>query len=207
MTKSLIIDLDMCILDTRTVGLHAFDSVIDTYSNSSLNDRIKRGIYSKLWNTSLGDIIDQYDIPADIAEQMRNAYSKLEVPDTVKSFGDEQCLKSINIYKILVTSGYKAYQESKIEKLNIEALFDEIIIDAVDSHEKRKGKQMIFQELLAKNAWQSNEVLVVGDNPDSELRAGKELGMVTVQTLRPTVVKVPGFDHYISSLCDLPKLL
>ena len=89
----------------------------------------------------------------------------------------------------------------------IEELFDEIIIEANDDPLNRKGKKQIFQELMEKYGWLPWEIMVVGDNPYSELKAGKELGMITVQTLRPDVFSVDGFDHYVSGISEIIELL
>ena len=89
----------------------------------------------------------------------------------------------------------------------IEELFDEIIIEANDDPLNRKGKKQIFQELMEKYGWLPWEIMVVGDNPYSELKAGKELGMITVQTLRPDVFSVDGFDHFVSGFSEIIELL
>ena len=99
------------------------------------------------------------------------------------------------------------FQETKIAKLGIAHLFDEIIIDVLDDPNKRKGKTKIFEEILESNKWNKEEVLVVGDNPHSELGAAKALGITTVQTVRPTVIKWKGADHHIESLRELKTLL
>jgi putative hydrolase of the HAD superfamily len=50
-------------------------------------------------------------------------------------------------------------------------------------------------------------MLIVGDNPDSELAAGRKLSIRTVQTLRPGVPRYPDATHHISSFYELPLLL
>lgn len=203
MIKAIIFDLDMCILDTHTLTGSFFQPVLDALYSSELPLELKEKINYQLWSTSLDDTIEMFFIPDDIAEKMREAYRRIEVPDGIRTFGDEEHIKDLPVKKILVTTGYKKFQETKIEKLGIAYLFDEIIIDALDYREKRKGKKKIFEEILNKNGWMAGEVLVVGDNPISELGAAKSLGMPTVQTLRPTVERWEGADYHIHSLCEL----
>jgi len=50
-------------------------------------------------------------------------------------------------------------------------------------------------------------MLIVGDNPDSELAAGRKLCIRTVQTLRPDVPRDPEAAHHISTFHELPALL
>jgi len=207
MIKAIIFDLDMCILDTHSLTGPFFQPVLDALRNSTLSPELKEKVEYQLWTTSLDDTVNMFAVPEDVAEKMREAYREIEVPDDIKSFGDEEYIRNLPAKKILVTTGYRKFQETKIEKLGIVDLFDEIIIDALDYREQRKGKKKIFRELLEKNAWGKGEVLVVGDNPMSELGVAKNMGITTVQTLRPTVVKWKEADHHIFSLQELEFFL
>ncbi|MDB5030367.1 HAD hydrolase-like protein [Mucilaginibacter sp.] len=52
-----------------------------------------------------------------------------------------------------------------------------------------------------------NQVWIVGDNPESEIAAGNELGMNTVQILRPGILE-SGKAHYtIQSFHELKGLI
>ena len=50
-------------------------------------------------------------------------------------------------------------------------------------------------------------VLVVGDNPDSEIQAGNALGMRTVQILRPGIPRGDNATYYIQTLAELKALV
>lgn len=211
MIKAIIFDLDMCILDAHTLVGSFFNPVLDALNNSELPAELKKRISDQLWITSLDDTAEMFSIPEDVAEKMREAYRKIEVPaealGSMKSFGDEKCIQYLPVKRFLVTSGYRKFQETKIAHLGIVDLFDEIIIDALDFRDKRKGKRNIFREILEKNNWIKDNVLVVGDNPMSELGAAKSLGIPTVQILRPTIVKWDGATHHINSLVELKALI
>lgn len=207
MIKVVIFDLDMCILDTHTLSGPFFKPVLDALYNSELSAELKNKINDQLWTTSLDDTMELFSVPEDLAERMREAYRNIEVPDGIKSFGDEEYIRNLPVKKILVTSGYRKFQETKITKLGIADLFDEIIIDALDDREKRKGKKKIFQEIVDKDGWLLGEVLVVGDNPMSELGAAKVLGISTVQTVRPTINKWGDANYHISSFSELRDII
>jgi putative hydrolase of the HAD superfamily len=51
------------------------------------------------------------------------------------------------------------------------------------------------------------EVLVVGDNPESEIEAGNQLGITTVQILRPGVTRGNNASYYIDELAELTMLV
>jgi putative hydrolase of the HAD superfamily len=203
MIRAIIFDLDMCILDTRSLTGPFFDPILEPLQASELPAELKEKVERALWTTSLDDTAKQYSLPSALLEKMRTAYQDIEVPEGIRTFGDELALTFMPVAKILVTSGYRRFQESKIEKLGIAVLFDEVIIDATDVPDERLGKRRIFEELLEKHGWAPDEVLVVGDNPISELGAAKSLGIRTVQTLRPTIEKWAGADHHVYSLFEL----
>lgn len=204
MIKGVIVDFDMCIFDTHSIGERALDAVIEPLRRR-WPDVLCAQVLATLWTTALEDVVVLYQIPDAVAEQMRRAHQMLTVPETACTYGDERYLRAIPAYRVLVTSGYQLWQEAKIRKTRVARLFDRVIIDAVDNPNTRKGKMRIFQELMDEHAWLPGEVMVVGDNPHSELRAGKELGMITVQTLRPTVEKEDGHHYYVHSLIELPR--
>lgn len=207
MIKGIIFDLDMCILDTRSLTGPFFKPVLDPLYRSDLSEDIKKRVNDQLWTTSLDDVVEMFSLRESIAEPMRQAYRKLAVPNGIHSFGDEQLISELPTTNILVTSGYRKFQSTKIKMLGIENLFSEIIIDELDHREKRKGKKKIFEELLNKYEWKKEEVLIIGDNPSSELGAGKALGLKVVQTVRPTVTRWPEADYHIETFSELPGLL
>ncbi|WP_442941124.1 HAD hydrolase-like protein [Nostoc sp.] len=71
----------------------------------------------------------------------------------------------------------------------------------------RKGKQRIFECILDTYQLKPMQVLVLGDNSDSEILAGNRLGMRTVQTLRAGVPRADNATFYIYSFSELKELL
>ena len=207
MIKAVFFDLDFCIFDTRSLGESILDPVLAPLYASTLPKELQQTIASTLWSTSLEDTVALFNLDDALADAMREAHRSLVVPDTAHTYGDENSLNDLPVYRALVTSGYRAWQEAKLAGLNIAHLFDEIIIDTIDDALNRKGKQLIFSELLFKHGWQAEQVLVVGDNPHSELKAARALGITTVQTLRPTVTPDPLAHHRITSLTELASLI
>lgn len=207
--EGLILDLDNCLFDTRSMGQDVILPVWDvlTESSSSFNKETLNQIKTDLWNFSLEDIVSRHDISQDIAGKMREAYRNLEAPIWSKCYEDIILLGEITLPKVLVTSGYSKLQWSKIHVTGVEGLFDEIIIESNDDHLNRKGKKRIFEEVMEKYGWNCWEVMVVGDNAFSELKAGKELEMITIQTIRPHVYSVQGFDHYVDGLSQIIDLI
>lgn len=191
------------------MGGGVIESVRAPLLNSTLPEETKQAASKALHTDPLNMVITNFSLPAEIAGAMRNAYSAVIVPAdrNVKTYGDENVIEKLSVLKILVTTGYERFQQSKIERVGIAHLFDEIIVDALDTPNAIKGKKRIFEEILEKHSLEKEEVLVVGDNPRSELGAAKELGIRAVQTLRPGVKEWAEADAHIRSLSELSALV
>ena len=124
----------------------------------------------------------------------------------MQGYGDLAVLKELPVQRFLVTSGFRRLQESKVRALDFADWFAAIHIDAIDEVE-RKGKYGIFEELLTRHGLPPEAVLVVGDNPDSEIEAGNHLRMRTIQILRPGVPRSDKAKAHINGLAELKGLL
>ena len=85
--------------------------------------------------------------------------------------------------KILVTTGVPAVQFQKIASLGIGAWLDAVHVDDALA-EPRRGKRAVFRAILEEEGLSAEEVVVVGDNLDSEIAAGAQLGIRTLHVAR-----------------------
>jgi FMN phosphatase YigB (HAD superfamily) len=135
-----------------------------------------------------------------------NVFREIAVTKSMNGYGDLHVLKELTPTKYLVTSGFRRLQESKVEMLGIRDLFAAVLIDAINEPE-RTHKEGIFKQILEANGLLPIEALVVGDNPESEIAAGKRLGIRTVQILRPGVARDERADHHARMLDELKALV
>lgn len=205
-TKGIIFDLDNCIFDTKSLGSNILVPVLEplyvaAQEGTVAIDEVDH-ISQKLWTMGLEDLVQEFNITPHIAEAMRSAYAELNVLPSARTYGDEDYILELPGRKLLVTTGYRRFQQSKIDKLHIAHLFQEIIIDAYEDR-PRKGKKQIFKEILLQHRWLPAEVAVVGDNPASELGAAKDLGMLAIQTVRPGIEEWAEANMRICSFSEL----
>ena len=90
--------------------------------------------------------------------------------------------------------------------LAVRSLFERVYIDAIDEP-NRKGKEAIFAQILRANALEPSEVLVVGDDADSEIAAGNRLGIPTVQIRRAGIPHAANATRHIASLTELNGIM
>lgn len=210
MIKAIFFDLDDCIFETDTISWDTFSPIVSILiTHENLKNKPVEEVKKLVVDTSVNKIARIYNFSEAYACNLRKAYRKSVAPPTIKPFKDVAVLNDLPLTKILVTRGYYEYQHSKIKVLNISKYFKEIIVDEVDDYGHAKGKKFIFEQLMKKYNLKPKEVAVIGDCADEgyELKAGKDLGAITIQSLRPGVKKVDGFDYYVSSFKELKKII
>ncbi len=207
MIKAFIFDLDNCIFDTFSLGVtrlkplwHAVDSLgeagdIPMNSMPEVRDDLSR--------LAVLDVVAKHALPKHVATILLDSMQNIRITSPIESYGDHEIIKSLKGKKFLVTggAGHEEYQHSKITALGIEDYFEEIVMPEAGN------KKPVFERLAVAHAFENSECVVLGDNPYSELAAGKQLGMITIQTLRPKIERGEGFDHYIKTFHELPAII
>ena len=207
MIKAFIFDLDNCIFDTFSLGalrLAPLWQAVDQLEQSGLlPGNIKAAVKDDLCRMSVLAVAGKYNLSEDSFKLLLVSMNNIRISGDIETYGDHEVIHRILGSKFLVTggAGHEEYQMSKIRALGIEKYFDEITMPEAGS------KKPVFEQLAVRLGYAPKEFMVIGDNPESELAAGRELGMITVQTLRPRVAKVQGFDHYIESFKELPRII
>ena len=205
----LLLDLDDTIFPTRSIPPQRVQRSIDV-CEAALRPRFGPAqtatIIAKLWHRPFDVVMQHFAIPpttqAAIAQRIRHLSFTLEI----QPFPDYPQLLDLPFRRVLVTTGFTKLQEAKIEGLGIAADFEAIYIDDPTEAERRH-KIGWFQSILAHYQISPATCWVIGDNPDSELRAGKALGMNTIQRLGPETQAAPLADYSIRSFVDLKTIL
>ncbi len=209
MIRALIFDLDNCLADAREAGEElykpAFEAIRQANRGAVAQESLARA-FEDIWRHSLDWVAAHYGFSQEMTEAGWRVFGGLEVNRKLHGYGDLSLLSELPANRFLVTSGFRRLQESKIRALDLSPLFTAVYVDAIDEHD-RLGKLGHFESILQKQRLTAAEVLVVGDNADSEIAAGARLGMPTVQTLRPGVPYAANATFHIHSLQELKDLL
>lgn len=86
-------------------------------------------------------------------------------------------LKALSGLKFIVTAGFEKKQRSKVIMLGIADDFDEVFV--VDATKTQGSKKDAFVEVMQKYSLKPEDVLVIGDDAESEIKFGLELGIDT----------------------------
>lgn len=209
MDKILILDLDDTIFETGSMDAQIFEpatSVIFSHFQNE-NQTFRLEIQKDLWSYPFDFVQSKYDIPSHIIDEFYNQISKIDY-NTLKvcPFKDYSIIQKMNIEKILVTTGFKELQLAKVKALNIENDFQSIHIDDPRTS-PRNTKLEIFQKILKTSNKKAHDFVVIGDNPNSEIKAGHQLAMKTIQRKSKTKAISDLANHVIDSFESLETIM
>lgn len=207
--KLLIFDLDDTIFETKSIPIESVAPILKEFKQvlkSSYDDKTTDLIIADIWKSPFDFVAEKYGFTNEQKHNFTNSVDRIEYDLDIKPFEDFEIVRKINIEKVLVTTGFKKLQHAKIAALKIGDLFKEIAIDDI-TNPKREGKIGIFRRLLQKTKYSTSQIMVIGDNPQSELEAGKNLGMTTVQLIKLGQQASEIADFHIESYTELKDIL
>lgn len=176
MKKALIFDLDDTIYPTKSVAdeMHA-----DLYEliRPHVSEEVFQHIREDILTTPFQKVADRYALNKQLKEAGLKLCLDMDFNGSMETFEDYKFAMDNNAQKFLVTAGYTKLQKSKIRQLGIEKDFKEIII--ADPYTSNLSKADVFKQIMDRHQYTPADVLVIGDNPESEIASAKELAIET----------------------------
>lgn len=207
--KAVIFDLDNCLAPATAVGEALYApalTAIRSANDGHVSADELASAFREMWTDAYDWVADHYGFTPAMRAAGWEILTRIEVTGRLAGYEDLNLLGSVPGERFLVTSGWRRLQESKIRALGIEGQFQEIFIDAIDEP-RRCGKTALFQHIIAQYGLKASDVVVVGDNPDSELAAAREVGLRAVQMLRPGVARSEATAESVTGLRELIQWL
>ncbi|RZL14774.1 MAG: HAD family hydrolase [Pedobacter sp.] len=174
--KALIFDLDDTIYATKSVVSDMYKDLF-ALLKPKVSETVFGNIQEDILTTPFHIIADRYAIDRDLRDQGLKICLEMDFEGPMQTFADYKLTLNNSADRYLVTAGYIRLQESKIRQLGIEKDFKEIFIP--DPYASELTKTDVFEQILNKYNYKPSDVLVIGDNPESEIAAAKELGIAT----------------------------
>lgn len=181
-------------------------AAIRAANRGMLPDPVLERAFDDCWRLPLDVVASKYSFSAEMLAAGWTVARTIAVSAPMAGYSDIGVLEKLPTALFVVTSGFRRLQESKIDALGLRTMMTETHVDAIDEPD-RKHKPGLFRDIVERHRFDPGAVLVVGDNPESEIAAGNQLGMVTVQILRPGIVRGTNARHYISGLAELHAIL
>jgi len=175
---AIIFDLDNTIYPVSSIGAKLFKPLFRLISESGEYTGELNDINAEILRRPFQFIANDYSFSERLKSKCLDLFHGLTYDDKMEPFEDYKYAKEIHCKKFLVTLGFSKLQYSKIFQLNIQDDFEQIVV--IDPIQSELTKKDIFQKILIENGYDADEVLVVGDDLNSEIKAAKDLGIETV---------------------------
>lgn len=174
--KALIFDLDNTLYAVSSIAGELFAPLFALLEKSGeLNDRldpVKQDLMRKPYQW----VAQKHGFSEKLTKTGLQLLKKATYEGPIEPFPDYREVKALPLQKYLVTSGFQAMQQSKIKGMAIDKDFREIHIVDVETGTKKD----VFADILRRNNYRVFEVLVIGDDPESEISAARDLGVDAV---------------------------
>lgn len=180
MIRALILDLDDTIFPTASIDPLIVKPFFDSLEehNDVLEPEVMAGAKADLWRKPFYVVASEYGFSEKMIQRSLEVLNKLDFVLKIRPYEDYPELKALKQDKFLVTTGFTRLQHAKIEGLGIASDFKEILVD--DPSILAGGKERVFQLIMENHNYLPEELLVIGDNPDSEIQAAKTLGISAI---------------------------
>jgi len=176
--KAIILDLDNTIYPVKSIADEVFaplfEMIAQDANHKSKLEKIRQEIMRRPFQLVAKDYGFSEELKQNGLELLKNTtYLGKMVP-----YEDYSEVRALPVDKYLVTTGFVAFQKSKVTSLRIENDFKEIHI--VDPSTSDTTKKKVFADIVERHNYDIHEVLVVGDDLHSEIKAAQELGIDAV---------------------------
>jgi putative hydrolase of the HAD superfamily len=179
MKQAIILDLDNTIYPVSSIADHLFEKLFALLDENSekINHSDLEAAKDDLTRRHFHLVADKFNFSPELKAQGIYLLSNMEYDLPLEPFEDYRYIQTANIQKFLVTTGFTKLQWSKIKMMGIKDDFAEIHI--VDPEKSNQTKKDVFADILKRYNYAAEDVLVIGDDPESEIKAAMELGIDT----------------------------
>ena len=176
--KALILDLDNTLFPTSSIGDELFAPLYELIEKDGSFAGDLETIKQEMTRRPFQKLAPEFGFSRELTEQGIALLNELVYHKPITLFEDYEVLKNYPVQKFLVTMGFKKMQESKIKSMGIKPDFAEIHV--VDPQLTDQPKKDIFRDIVSRHGFAPDEVLVIGDDPDSEIADARDLGLDAV---------------------------
>lgn len=209
MNQLLIFDLDDTLFETKSISKKSVKPIFDKFENlliKRFGEVMTEKIVPELWKYPFDFVAQKYNFDNNLNSEFASLVNEYEYQLNIKTFEDFGIIQNLQQEKILVTTGFLKLQNAKIRDLGIEKEFGQIYIDNI-LDPKRIHKKGIFKNIILEKNINPNLIYVIGDNPNSELKAGFELNLNTIQVAKLGQEKSKYAKHCITDFNELITIL
>jgi len=176
--KAIIFDLDNTIYSVHSIGNELFNSLFELIFENGNHTENKDKIKGDIMRRPFQMVASEYNFSEELTQKGISLLKDITYQGKIEAFSDYEFARNLPVDKFLVTTGFLKLQQSKVRGMKIGPDFKEIhIVDPLTSDRTKKD---MFTDIMKRHGYTESELLVVGDDLHSEIKAAQELGIDTV---------------------------
>lgn len=203
--KAVILDLDNTIYGVPSIGDALFAPLYKLIHQTGKHESRFAAIKHDILRKPFQVVAATHGFSETLTQQGLELLSSISYDGEIHYFPDYEDTRQLTLDKYLVTTGFLKLQQSKIRGMGIEQDFKEIHI--VDPATSSQTKRDVFAGIMERNGYRTEEVLVVGDDIHSEIKAAQELNIDVVVYDKDYTLPADLSFPKISSFTDLLQFL
>lgn len=201
--KAIIYDLDNTIYPVSSIGDKLFGPVFDLIAVSGKHNDNLTDIKKAIMRTPFRIVAQRHGFSDELTQQGIDLQETIDYQDEIHAFEDYPEIKNIPGERFLVTTGFRTMQLSKIRQLGINDDFKEVhVVNPVET-----SKKEVFADILKRYDYTPEEVLIIGDDPESEIAAAKALSIPTVLYDKTDTFDAKEADYKIKHFAELALIV
>jgi putative hydrolase of the HAD superfamily len=204
MKRAFIVDLDNTVFPVPSIGEELFKPLFEMIAASEAAGKLQ-AIKHDVMRKPFQWVAKRYNLDEGLTTRAIEVLKTLKYEGKIAAFDDFHHLRNLPGDKFIVTTGFINMQQSKVKGLQLEKDFKEIFI--IDPTTTGESKKNVFEKIMNKYAYKPEEVLVIGDDPESEIKAANELGIDSVLYDRENSFPEARATFIISDYLQLVKAL
>jgi len=203
--KALILDLDNTIYPVSSIGETLFAPLFELIEKDKhVSDRIDE-IKNEVMRRPFQTVAKEFNFSEELSNKGIEILKGISYKGKIEPFEDYKIIRELPIDKFLVTAGFTKMQQSKVDSMQLQRDFKEIHI--IDSTTTKKVKKDYFIEIVERNRYNKSEVMIIGDDLHSEIKAAQELAIDAVLYDKAGLYKEEKSVIRITDFAELKKYL
>lgn len=176
---TLILDLDNTIFPVKAIGEKLFAPLFKLMEKKEydIDEQNLKAAKNEIMRKPFQKVAETYGFPQKLIEESIALLNDLTYNEPIDYFEEYNFVRQLPARRILLTAGFTKLQKSKVRALGIENDFEEVFI--VDSEKTVENKKDFIEKIIDRYSLSKDNLIVVGDDPDSEIQAAVELGVTS----------------------------
>lgn len=206
--KAIIFDLDNTIFPVPQIGYALFAPLFALIEQAGYHGHEMDQIKDEVMRMPFQRVAQEHKFSEELTNKSIELLQELAYNGDMESYEDYAHIQRLPHDKYIVTTGFRKMQQSKVDRLGLANDFREIHI--IDPTTTKQTKKDVFAEIMHRHGYKPEDVMIVGDDLHSEIKAAQELGVYALWYDKeeryepvPGVKKIKDYGELLKALASL----